>query len=126
MVLPTYDIDWYHDNIVSRNSTININPVMTVFPDFPDNQSGEEINWNKIDQKLTRLDLNISTMNPLQLGWSIKLDPKATKVRLPQIPTGITPKLVVGQKYRIKLGGRIRNREFIESFILTSNNSWTR
>ncbi len=120
-------LQWNINGEVSRYASININPNITVFPSFPENQTGSSIDWNSIADNLSHLnlvikDIVITTQSPV---WNIRLPTNAITIQLPIIPTEIKPILVNKKNYLMLLDGGIKNNNIIEHFKIRYE-GWTR
>lgn len=120
-------LQWNISGEVSRYASINIAPNITVFPNFPNKQTGSSINWNSIANNLSHLNLVIRDIvfTAQSPTWNIRLPTNATTIQLPIIPTEIKPILTNNKNYLIVLDGGIKNNNIIEHFKIRYE-GWTR
>ncbi len=114
----TARLRWSISGQVDRYATVNIDPIITVFPAFPEIQSGPIISWGSVDDNLSYLYLSITeSSNTIgSMRWNINLQKNATMIKLPLIPSNIKPILTQKENYIITIGGGSKGVNVSERF----------
>ncbi len=99
----------YSNKYIKNGPAFTLTPQITRLPVISDNQVGNLITWDSVNQKLDTQEMWIGFLynGTVKTSWTLILNPKATSLTLPKIPSGVTSVLRTDINYEIRLNGTI-------------------
>ncbi len=104
---PNFRATWlFRKTIVRSSKNISVGSGIIPIPDFYPNPNIDNIAWTASNKLPLSRTLNISTKSEDKPSWDIRIEGDRNSIKLPQIPTGVTPFFIDSEQYRLRLGSK--------------------